>query len=135
MHGKEAGKTPSGSKYVAPMWDFKPGGKCGTEVSDLFPHIRECMDDICLIRSMHGGSRRSFSSYVGSPYGLRQRGAAQHGILGELPAWERKPEPAVLRRPRTEIAVRPAARFGVRIFCRVAIREPGCWPVRNRYRI
>src|SRR3954469_12134285 len=33
-----------------PQWAFKPGGKCGTEISDLFPNIRECADDICMIR-------------------------------------------------------------------------------------
>ena len=32
---------------------FKPYGQSGTEVSELFPHVGECMDDICLIRSMH----------------------------------------------------------------------------------
>src|SRR5688572_8793549 len=37
---------------LKPLWNFKPGGKCGTLVSDLFPHLRECMDDVCLIRSM-----------------------------------------------------------------------------------
>src|SRR5262245_34214408 len=37
---------------LKPRWEFKPGGKCGTLVSDLFPHIREKMDDICLVRSM-----------------------------------------------------------------------------------
>jgi hypothetical protein len=40
------------NKILAPLWDFRPGGRCGTEVSDLFPHLRECMDDVCLIRSM-----------------------------------------------------------------------------------
>jgi Protein of unknown function (DUF1501) len=33
-------------------WKYKPGGKCGTLVSDLFPHIRDKMDDIALVRSM-----------------------------------------------------------------------------------
>src|SRR5436189_2698795 len=33
-------------------WAYKPGGKCGTQVSDLFPHLRETMDDVCLVRSM-----------------------------------------------------------------------------------
>ena len=37
---------------VRPRWQFHPGGKCGTLVSDLFPHLRERMDDVCLIRSM-----------------------------------------------------------------------------------
>src|SRR5436190_9426266 len=50
--GKPSGKNEKGPKYLAPLWDFKPGGKCGTEVSELFPHVRECVDDICLIRSM-----------------------------------------------------------------------------------
>src|SRR3954447_1559598 len=49
-HGEEATTEVKGPKYLAPLWDFAPGGRCGTEVSDLFPHIRECMDDICLIR-------------------------------------------------------------------------------------
>ena len=33
-------------------WAFAPRGECGTEVSDLFPKIADCMDDICVIRSM-----------------------------------------------------------------------------------
>ncbi len=33
------------NKHVAllkPGWEFKPGGKSGMLVSDLFPHLREC---------------------------------------------------------------------------------------------
>src|SRR6516164_6875428 len=29
---------------LKPRWEFKPGGKCGRMVSDLFPHLRERMD-------------------------------------------------------------------------------------------
>jgi uncharacterized protein (DUF1501 family) len=32
---------------------FKPHGQCGTELSDLLPHLGSCADDVCLIRSMH----------------------------------------------------------------------------------
>jgi uncharacterized protein DUF1501 len=35
-------------------WTFRPGGKSGLPVSDLFPKVRECMDDIAVIRSCHG---------------------------------------------------------------------------------
>ena len=35
-------------------WAFKPGGKSGLPVSDLFPHVRECADDLCVVRSMVG---------------------------------------------------------------------------------
>ncbi len=35
-------------------WEFKPGGTCGTPVSDLYPNMRELMDDITLVRSCYG---------------------------------------------------------------------------------
>ena len=34
-------------------WEFKPGGKSGTVISDLLPHTRSIADEICVIRSMH----------------------------------------------------------------------------------
>ncbi len=33
-------------------WDFKHYGESGIPVSDLFPHIGSCADDLCVIRSM-----------------------------------------------------------------------------------
>ncbi|MGI8605239.1 MAG: DUF1501 domain-containing protein [Verrucomicrobiales bacterium] len=57
----EAGK----GRLVRPLWDFKPGGQCGTMVSDLFPHVRGCMDDICLVRSMHGDHNDHFQATLG----------------------------------------------------------------------
>jgi hypothetical protein len=47
---------------LKPRWQFKPGGKCGTMVSDLFPHIRDKMDDICLIRSMSSDNNEHFQA-------------------------------------------------------------------------
>lgn len=52
-------------KYLPPLWDFKPGGKCGTEVSDLFPYIRDCVDDICMVRSMYGDNNDHFQATLG----------------------------------------------------------------------
>ncbi len=51
---KEGKKAPNGRPWLAPNWEFSADSKCGTPVSDLFPNIRKCMDDICVIRSMHG---------------------------------------------------------------------------------
>jgi hypothetical protein len=34
-------------------WAFQPGGKCGTQISDLLPNIRNISDEICVVRSMH----------------------------------------------------------------------------------
>jgi len=50
---------------LRPLWDFKPGGKCGTLVSDLFPHLRECMDDVCLIKSMKGDDNEHYNATLG----------------------------------------------------------------------
>jgi hypothetical protein len=34
------------------LWDFKQYGESGIPVSDLFPHIGECVDDLAVVRSM-----------------------------------------------------------------------------------
>lgn len=39
---------------LASPWKFHKYGDSGIEVSDLFPHIGSCVDDIAVIRSMHG---------------------------------------------------------------------------------
>src|SRR5215207_4129681 len=39
-------------KARGPFTEFKPHGKSGIEVSELFPHIASVADDLCVIRSM-----------------------------------------------------------------------------------
>jgi len=86
MLGVGGGLSLEQRPLLRPRWTFRRGGRCGTLVSDLFPHLRERMDDICLINSMttdnnehfqatlaiHTGSffsaRPSFGSWVS--YGL-----------------------------------------------------------------
>jgi hypothetical protein len=48
-----------------PQWEFKPHGDCGTEVSSLFPHIAQCVDDIALIRSMHTSHSNHYNATLG----------------------------------------------------------------------
>ncbi|NNJ26841.1 DUF1501 domain-containing protein [Alienimonas chondri] len=45
------GKKNEG-RIVEPRWKFKPYGECGKMVSDLFPHVGECVDDIAFLHSM-----------------------------------------------------------------------------------
>lgn len=60
------GKTLPNGKYLCrPRWEFKPHGQCGTEVSDLFPHIAECVDDLCVIRSMKNDHGDHFEATLG----------------------------------------------------------------------
>ena len=35
---------------------FRPHGESGLEVSDFLPHIAECADELCVLRSCHGDS-------------------------------------------------------------------------------
>jgi hypothetical protein len=58
-------KAANGRNYLRPLWAFQPGGECGTMVSDLFPHIRECMDDICVVRSLRGDHQDHFQATLG----------------------------------------------------------------------
>ncbi len=39
-------------KILKSPWKFKQYGECGMPVSELFPHIGSCADDLALIRSM-----------------------------------------------------------------------------------
>jgi hypothetical protein len=43
-------------RIVGPKWDFKQYGQCGKRVSDLFPRLATCVDDIAFIHSMYAES-------------------------------------------------------------------------------
>src|SRR4051812_35900671 len=49
------GKKNEG-RVVGPKWKFKQYGQCGKYVSDLFPNLGECVDDIAFIHSMTADS-------------------------------------------------------------------------------
>jgi len=44
-------RTKTGNLLQSP-WSFKKYGQSGIEVSELFPHVATCVDDLCVIRSM-----------------------------------------------------------------------------------
>ena len=41
----------NGSTLGSP-WKFQKYGKCGAPVSELFPHVATCVDDLAIVRSM-----------------------------------------------------------------------------------
>ena len=43
-------------RVVGPKWKFKQYGQCGKWVSDLFPHLGPCVDDIAFLHSMYAES-------------------------------------------------------------------------------
>ena len=48
-----------------PGWAFAPRGASGIEVSDLFPQIGGCVDDIALIRSMYTSHSNHYNATLG----------------------------------------------------------------------
>jgi hypothetical protein len=51
-------------RIVEPRWDFKQYGKCGKWVSDLFPHLGGCVDDIAFVHSMTADSPQHGSAML-----------------------------------------------------------------------
>ena len=50
------GGHKSKGRVVGPKWGFKRYGQCGKMVSDLFPHVGSCVDDISFVHSMTADS-------------------------------------------------------------------------------
>src|SRR5215831_11377703 len=53
-HGKPAPKLYLNQQrnLLASPWKFQKHGRSGLEVSELFPRVASCIDDLCVIRSM-----------------------------------------------------------------------------------
>jgi hypothetical protein len=54
-------------------WEFKQRGKSGIPVSDLFPHVAECVDDLAIIRSMTS----NFSEHTAANYFMHSGSGVQ----------------------------------------------------------
>lgn len=46
-------KPSKGSGYMPSPFKFAPHGESGVVMSELFPYLSQCADDLCVIRSMH----------------------------------------------------------------------------------
>jgi hypothetical protein len=61
----DAGKQYRGKTLLPAQFKFTRGGSCGTPISELFPHIATCLDDICVIRSLTGSHFEHFQATLG----------------------------------------------------------------------
>ncbi len=41
-------------KLLKSPWKFRQYGQSGLPVSELFPHVAQCADELCVVRSLHG---------------------------------------------------------------------------------
>ena len=49
----EVGGRRMGGKLMGSPFKFGKHGESGIDVSELYPHVAKCVDDLCVIRSMH----------------------------------------------------------------------------------
>ena len=68
-HGKKITTPHWGQKpgeyeryLIKPHWRFAPGGTSGIYVSDLFPHTRGIVDELCVINSMHSSHTNHYEA-------------------------------------------------------------------------
>ena len=61
-HGQ---KVRNKFSLVRSPFAFKHYGQSGTEVSELFPHVGTCVDDLCVIRSMKNDDNDHFGATMG----------------------------------------------------------------------
>ncbi len=43
-------------KLLKSPWSFKQYGQSGLPVSELFPNVAQCVDELCILRSLHGSN-------------------------------------------------------------------------------
>jgi hypothetical protein len=48
-----------------PQWTFRPRGKSGLEISDLFPHVAGRADDLTVFRSLHADHSNHYNATLG----------------------------------------------------------------------
>ena len=54
-----------GGVILPSTWGSRRHGRCGTEVSDLFPQMAGIVDDLCVIRSLHTDHNDHFQATMG----------------------------------------------------------------------
>ncbi len=51
--------------FKKPGWEFKQRGQSGLWISELFTHVAQCADDLCLVRSMRNDHADHFQATLG----------------------------------------------------------------------
>lgn len=61
----DGGNKHKGKTLLAPQFNFSPAGDSGIPVSELFPNVARCVDDLCIIRSLTGSHFEHFQATLG----------------------------------------------------------------------
>ena len=115
--------SQSKRKLLKPLWSFEKYGECGQYVSELFPHMANHVDKMCMIHSMHtvgvAHGPSTLFLHTGQPISSAHRSA-----VGLPTGWELRIKTcqALLR------SIHPPAKAGPEItpmhFCLPRFKEP-----------
>ncbi|MDA1161934.1 MAG: DUF1501 domain-containing protein [Planctomycetota bacterium] len=50
---KQEGKPGKGGNYMPSPYSFKRYGESGIPISEIYPHLSECADELCILNGMH----------------------------------------------------------------------------------
>ena len=106
-------------------------GEAGIEVSELFPHVAACVDDLCVIRSMVADNINHTGACLQMNTGEQAFSRPEPGLVAALRPGQREPEPARLRRRSARRQPARAPRCGARASCRPPTRGPGSRDLKN----
>lgn len=59
---EKSGTLHKGRTLLGPQFKFTRVGRSGLEISELFPEIATCADDLCVVRSLHGSHFEHFQA-------------------------------------------------------------------------
>jgi hypothetical protein len=66
-------------RVLASPWRFRRHGRSGTPVSELFPHVAGCVDDLCVVRSMVANFAEHANANLFLHTGFNQQGRPSVG--------------------------------------------------------
>ena len=90
-------RTKTGNLLGSPF-KFEKHGQSGIEVSELFPNVGRCIDDLCVIRSMVADNINHNGACLQMNTGEQAFSRPSLGSWLTLRPGQREPEPARLRR-------------------------------------
>ena len=67
--------------------EVPPHGESGIAVSELFPHVAQCVDDLCIINSLHGTNAGPRRRPAEAAHRQRQRSSGRAWAPGSPTAW------------------------------------------------
>jgi hypothetical protein len=78
---KQEGKPGKGGNYMPSPYSFKQYGESGIPMSEIYPHLSECADELCILNGMHTSTPNH------EPGLLMMNSGAQQPVSWEACGW------------------------------------------------